>query len=179
VSLWFVLVSMLAAVNPARLAVLMGDTASRDRTRLLGLGALMSTVVVVVLGLFGDTLLDALEVTDETWRIAAGAVAVLSGARHLAIRPAKPIPRVSVPAHAIAPIAFPGLLVPEIVVLAVLYGTTESVGRLVFGAVVGFGAAAVWGRIEDGAVTRGMVRVFAALLVVAGIVLIVAGIRDI
>lgn len=178
-SLWFVLVSMVVAVNPARVAVQLRATSPRDRAKPLGPGALVAAAAVVVLGLVGESLLDALEITDETWRIAAGAIAVLSGARHLAIRPATAIPEVSTSAHALVPIAFPVLLVPEIVTLAVLYGTTESFGRLAVGAVIGFGAAALWGRAEDGTVTRGMARLLAAVLVIAGIALLVAGIRDV
>jgi small neutral amino acid transporter SnatA (MarC family) len=171
--------SVLAAVNPSRVAVALSLTPQRERIRPLVAAVVVAAGVFVVLYAAAGWLLDVLDVTDETWRIAAGAVAVLSGARHLALRAAMPVPRLTVPIHAVAPVAFPLLLVPEVVVLAVLYGATESVGTVLAASAAGLGAAALWGAVTAGPVTRGAVRMFAALLIVAGVALLVMGIRDV
>ena len=110
---------------------------------------------------------------------ASGAVAVLAGAHHLAIRTAKPVPAMSEPIHAAAPVAFPVILVPELLVIAVLYGATESAASWMAACAFGLALAAFWGRVGDGAATRGAARLLAAVLIVAGIALLVLGIRDV
>jgi small neutral amino acid transporter SnatA (MarC family) len=177
-TLWFVLAAMVAAVNPARVAVALAATPGRDRRRPLVLATLVAGAVLVFLGASGSWLLDVLDVTDETWRIAAGAVAVLAGARHL-VFPIMAVPQVTAPVHAVVPVAFPVLLVPEVIVVSVLVGATEGIGVAMLGAAAGLGSAMVGGVVGDSASTRGGARLLAAMLVVVGVAAIIAGIRDV
>ena len=176
---WLVLLSLLTAANPARVAMALQGTQGGGRMRLLVVGSGITGLVLLVVGAAGDWILDFLDITDETWRIAAGSLAVMASARHLVFAPATPVPHISQPRHALAPIAFPVLLVPELVVLVVLYGATESFGLLALGILVGLGLAVAWGRRTAGSVDVGAVGLWAAVLLVAGFALIVAGIRDV
>lgn len=178
-SVWFVVMSVFAALNPPRVALALAQTPRRDRTRALQGGVALAGLAVVVLAALGAWILNILEVTDETWRIAAGAVAVLSGAYHLSVRVVTPVPAITAPIHAVAPVAFPVVLVPEVVVLAVLYGATESFGVTLTAAALGLATVAVWGAAGAGVATRGAARLLAALLITVGIALIVMGIRDV
>jgi len=179
VSTWFVLMSVFAAVNPARVAASLAATQRQERAWPLAVGSVVAASIVVLLGSAANAILEFLDITDETWRIAAGVIAVLAGARHLALRAASPLPPLIAPAHALAPVAFPLLLGPEVVVLALLYGATEPLGRLITASFLAFAAVIAWGRADDGPVNRGIVRLVAALLIAAGIALVVAGIRDV
>lgn len=178
-SAWFVLLSIFAAVNPARVSARLSATAIGPRRRYMGIAVAITAVVVVALGLAGRWVLDVLDLTDETWRIASGAVAVLAGGRYLALSPGSTLPELTLPVHAVVPVTFPLLLVPELAVLVVLYGATDSFALLALGSAVALGAAVGWGGTADGPVNRGLVRLLAALLVVVGIGLLVAGIRDV
>lgn len=174
-STWFVLVSVLAAVNPPRVAARL-PSPDGERRRTIVVGTASAAGILVVLALAADAVLRGLELSVETWSIAAGAVAVLAAARHLVFAPAAPVP--SLGGLGLIPVAFPLLLVPEAVVLAVLYGATESMGLVVAALVLALAPVPVWAG-RDGLVTRGLVRLLAAVLVVAGIGLMVAGIRDV
>ncbi len=176
---WLVLLSLLAAANPARVTVALQSTRASDRTRSLVSGTGIAAVALLVAGAAGDWILDVLDITNETWRIAAGSVAVLAAARHLIFPPATPVPELLRPSHAVAPVAFPVVLVPELIALVVLYGATESFGLLVIGILGALGLDVAWGRRSAGPVDAGAVRLWAAVLVIAGFALIVAGIRDV
>jgi small neutral amino acid transporter SnatA (MarC family) len=178
VSVWFVFAAMIAAVNPARVAVALAATPGRVRRRPLLVGTTAAGAALIVIGAFGSQLLDLLDLSDETWRIAAGAVAVLAGARRMVFDTAA-VPPLTAPRHGVVPVAFPVLLVPEVVVVTVLVGATEGVGTALLGAAVGLGPVLAVGRAGDSVVIRGAVRLLAALLVVAGVGLVVAGIRDV
>ena len=74
---------------------------------------------------------------------------------------------------------FPVMLVPELLLLMVLWGATEGFQISVVAIVVGLGSLRLWRNSPGGPVTQGTARVLAALLVVVGIGLLVAGIRDV
>jgi len=184
VSAWLVVLSLLAALDPARTAAALGSTPHERRLGIVGAGAAIAAGVLILVAALGDSILEGLDITDETWRMAAGIVVGLAGVKALLGGPTTPLPApLTRPLHAIVPVAFPLLLRPESVVLAVLYGATEST-TLAFGAialgVVAAGAAAVATTPAPGATTvAALTRMMGALLVVAAVALVVAGIRDV
>jgi small neutral amino acid transporter SnatA (MarC family) len=181
---WLVVLSMLAALDPARTAAALGTTPRKRRLGVVGVGAVVAAGVLILVAALGDAILDGLDITDETWRMAAGIVVGLAGVKALLGGPTRPVPApLSRPLHAIVPVAFPLLLRPESVVLAVLYGATESTA-LAFGAIaVGVAAAGTAAAVTSpspGATTAtALSRMLGALLVVAAVALVVAGIRDV
>ncbi len=177
-SLWFVVLSVVAAANPPRIAELLSATPQEDRERPLTIGTSILAVILIVLAGLGSPILDVLELSDETWRIAAGAVAVLAAAR-VVIAPLRPVPELGRNAHAGVPVVFPVMLVPELALLMVLWGATEGVSVVAVALSVGIAAVRIWGRSNGGPVNRGAAKLLAALLVVVGIGLLVAGIRDV
>jgi hypothetical protein len=81
----------------------------------------------------------------------------------------------------LVPVAFPLLFTPQLAVLAILYGATESVG-IAWGGLavaVGIGAAVGFLRYRRPALWAGVARLAGAVLVVVAVALTVAGIRDV
>ena len=176
--MWFVIVSAVAAANPPRVGERLSSTSEEDRRRPLAIGiAILALILGVTAGL-GSQILELLDLSDETWRIATGAVAVLAGAR-LLLAPIRPVPELDRDAHALVPVVFPVLLVPELLLLMVLWGATEGFQSSVVALAVAIGALRIWRTGDGGPVNRGAARLLAALLVVVGIGLLVAGIRDV
>lgn len=122
---------------------------------------------VAVLGLaaaaiaFAEELLDALAVSPESFRIAAGLVLAVAGLRTLV----RPVPG---PAPVLA-----ALFTPELAVLAVSAGADEATGTAVAAAAVGVILVLAPVRAVPAA------RFLAALQVVVAVALVVAGIRDV
>ena len=177
-SMWFVILSSVAAVNPARVSELLSATPNEDRERPFAIGVAILALILGVTAGLGSQILELLELSDETWRIATGAVAVLAGAR-IALAPIRPVPALGKNAHVLLPVVFPVMLVPELLLLMVLWGATEGFQISVVAIVVGLGSLRLWRNSPGGPVTQGTARVLAALLVVVGIGLLVAGIRDV
>ena len=175
---WFVLLVLLAAINPARVRP---HLTVRDRpAQALAAAALVVGAGALLAGLATD-ILDALEITDETWHIGAGAVGVLVGARVLI---APHIVGVELPdgwAAAVAPFAFPLLFTPQLASLMVLLGATESttasIGRLAASLAITIGVGVVPYRRPG--LWMAAARFGGGLLVVMSVALVVAGIRNV
>jgi small neutral amino acid transporter SnatA (MarC family) len=82
---------------------------------------------------------------------------------------------------ALVPIAFPLLFTPQLAVLAILFGATESFAPAWGWLAVGVGAGVAVGalRYRRPELWLAVARLFAALLVLLGIALVIAGIRDV
>ena len=176
---WFIFLAYLAAVNPARIRPHLAGGEERGQLTQLAIGA--ATVLTIGLGLVlaADRILDALDITDETWRLAAGVVCGLVGARALA---APGSSESTMPAGSgLVPIAFPLLLTPQLAMLAVLFGATESLAMSWGGMAVGVAVGAAGGRLrlQRPMLWRATAQLTAAVLVLVGIALVVAGIRDV
>ncbi len=176
---WFVSLAYLAAVNPPRLRPQLASGEQRGRPVQLVVGAAMVAGVGLILVLAADGILDALDISDETWRLAAGVVCGLVGARALVAPRLGEMPLPSGPA--LVPIAFPLLFTPQLAVLTILFGATESIatawGWLAVG--VGAGVAAGGLRYRRPELWLALARLLAAVLVILGIALVIAGIRDV
>ncbi len=129
VSFGFLLLAFAAAVNPCRTRLAL--PASRAA---VALGSLIALAAGAALGGCGSVLLDALDVSPESFRLAAGLVLALEGLRALVVpRPAEE-PELAGLGAALVPVAFPILLQPGVVVLALAAGgdgvAGEAVGAL-------------------------------------------------
>lgn len=176
---WFVFLAYFAAVNPPRLRPHVATGGAPGRPLQLALGAAVVVGVGLILVLAADGILDALDVTDETWRLAAGVVCGLVGARTVVAPRLGEMP--SPDGLGLIPIAFPLLITPQLAVLAILFGATEPFvpawGLLAVG--VGAGVAAGSLRYRRPEVWLALARLFGTVLVVVGVSLVIAGIRDV
>jgi small neutral amino acid transporter SnatA (MarC family) len=137
----------------------------------------MSALIVAV----STDLLDALDITPETWRIAAGIVVGIAGIRVLALPQRAEEPELQGMWRALVPVAFPLLFTPELVALVTIYGSTESAGH----AIAGVAVAAALGLATGVLVLRrpslwlATARFLGAVLILGGIALVIEGIRDV
>lgn len=176
---WFIALVYVAAVNPPRLRPGLDTGGERGHPGHLLVGSAFAAAIGLVLVLASTSILDVLDITDETWRLASGVVAVLAGARVLLIPSLGKLPPLD---HlGIIPIAFPLLLTPQLVVLAVLFGATESFAAAwgLLAVCVAAGAAAGALRQRRPELWLATARLLGAVLVALGVALVVAGIRDV
>jgi small neutral amino acid transporter SnatA (MarC family) len=173
------LLAYLAAVNPPRLRPHLAGGAERGDPRQLAAGAAIVGGAGSILVLAANEILDALAITDETWRLAAGVVCALVGARVLVAPRLREMPLVT--DSVFVPIAFPLLFTPQLAMLAILFGSTES-----FAPALGWLAAGIAAGVAVGGLRHSRpelwlaaARLFAAALVAVGIALVIAGIRDV
>ncbi len=176
---WFVFLAYFTAVNPPRLRARLAMGEERGRPAQLALGAAIVAGAGLVLVLAADGILDALDITEETWRLAAGLVCALVGARTVVAPHLGEMPFPS--GFALVPIAFPLLFTPQLAVLAILFGATESFAPAWGWLAVGVGAGVAGGglRCRRPELWLALARVLAAVLVILGIALMIAGIRDV
>jgi small neutral amino acid transporter SnatA (MarC family) len=164
-SFGFLLAAFLATANPARVAL--AALESRPRRASLALAVAGSFALAAVAALLSDNLLDVLDVSPESFRIAAGLVLGVAGLRAL-----------------VSGLSFAGpfgavVVTPELAVLAVSAGADQSLGRVL-------GAVAVTLLLVVPALAaprRGPLvvaaRFLGALQVVVAVALVVSGVRDV
>ena len=171
-----ILLLFLTAVNPHRAAALWPAGTSRS-SRLTA--AAVTTVAVGALALWSEPLLDLLDVSRESFRIAAGAVLVASGLRSIATRPVRYDEAPQGWRGVLAPLTFPILLDAAMVVAAVSSGADEGAAVTTVAAAAAVATAALveepgrdWVRLAVG-------RLWAAGLVAFGFGLVVSGVLDV
>lgn len=176
-----VVVAWLAVLNPPRtaLGLMPGDTGVRR-------GAVAAGVAIGVVGLCGLTaaaasLLDSLDVTAPMASIAAGLVlfVVASWMLVVPVPPDEPVPGGMW--AALWPVAYPRVVSPEAVVLALAVGGRE--GAVFVPVVLAGFATVVISLLAPGPLGRRVLaasgRIVAGVLVVVAVVLAVAGIREV
>ena len=132
-SFGFLLLALVASVNPCRVRLVLPE-----RREAVALGALIAFGSAAGLAAVGGAFLDALDITPETFRLAAAVVLALEGARALVVaRPARE-PELGGLGAALVPVAFPLLLTPGVVMLALTAGGDDIVGEAVGALVVAF-----------------------------------------
>jgi small neutral amino acid transporter SnatA (MarC family) len=178
VSFWFLLLAFAASLNACRFRL-----AFPGRPALLALGSLLALGAGTALALSGRALLDALEISPESFRLAAALVLTIEGAR--ALLSGQPTTASALPGlrAALVPVAFPLLLQPGVVVLALAAGG-DDVSGLAMGAlavalllVVGTGLLPRGPRAEALLAAGG--RLLGALEIVVGVALAVDALRDV
>jgi small neutral amino acid transporter SnatA (MarC family) len=132
----------------------------------------------------GGPLLDALDVSDPSFRIAAGIVAAVAGAAGLFRRPPPAEPALAGWGAALIPVAIPVVARPALLVLAL--GAGADRGVLVSAGAMAMGIALLTGLVvacptegPEGRVLRWAGRLLAAGLVACGVLLAVDGVLDV
>jgi small neutral amino acid transporter SnatA (MarC family) len=178
VSQGLLLLSFLAAANACRtrLALPQGGLA-------IALGSLAALATVAALAETGRALIDALEISPESFRLATGLVLALEGARSFLVpRPAAE-PELGGLLAAIVPVLFPLLLQPGVVTLAVAAGGDDVAGTAIGAfalALVPLGVlAALPAGPRGSALLVAGARLIGALETVAGVALSIDAIRDV
>jgi hypothetical protein len=165
VSFGLMVAGFAATTNAARVAL--ARDAARPSTRARLLAVAIGCGVVVICVVFADDALDALDISPESFRIAAGLVLAAAGIADLAW------PHVSN-----AP--FAAILVrPELVCVALSFGADESIGRVLAAgapALVLVAFAALADRPRPGPIPA---QFLAALQIVVAVALTVSGVRDV
>jgi small neutral amino acid transporter SnatA (MarC family) len=167
-------VAFVAAVNPCRARL-----GFRGRWTPMALGCVLALGAGAGLAAAGSSVLAALDVSPESFRLAAGLVLSVEGARTLVWPRPGAEPELSGLGAAVVPVAFPLLLQPGVVVLALAAGGDDVVGNAVVALAVALTFAAVAGAARtDGLLVAGS-RLLGALELAAGIALGVDAVRDV
>lgn len=175
---WFLLVAFTASLNGCRFRL-----AFHGGHAVLALGALLTLGAGAALAASGSPVLDALDVSPESFRLAAAVVLALEGARALLAGRPEPAPALPDLSAALVPVAFPLLLQPGVVVLALAAGgdgdVGPAVGALAFALllVVGIGFVPA-GRRAEAPLLAGA-RLLGAAEILAAVALAVDALRDV
>jgi small neutral amino acid transporter SnatA (MarC family) len=183
---WLWAVALVLALNPVRAAFAV-PSAGRTRRAIVGMaaiGGVIGGLAVCAAAAAGATLLDALDVSDPSFRIAAGIVAALAGAADLVRRPPPAEPALAGWGAALVPVAIPVVARPALVVLAL--GAGADRGVLVSAGAMAMGVALLSGLVvgcrtegPHGRVLRWAGCVLAAGLVASGVLLAADGLLDV
>lgn len=183
-TLGLLVIAYLAAVNAARTRLgLPEGEGGRARWGALTGGSLLALGLVAALAGWSGPLLRGLEITPETFRIAAGIAAMLAAAYVLLVpRPAaEPVPGGWW--AALWPVCFPLLAGPEVMALAVATGAKEGVAATLAGAGGALAVLLLLGLLPRRPLADRVLlwasRVLGLLLLVVGVWLAIDGIRDV
>jgi small neutral amino acid transporter SnatA (MarC family) len=183
---WLWAAALLLALNPARaaLGVPHAGRSPRELALLASVGGGIGALCVFIAALAGDPVLDALDVSEPSFRTAAGVVAGLAGGIDLFRRPPSPEPALAGRRAALVPVAVPLVARPALLVLALGAGADENV--LVTAAAMAAGVAALTALTAAcpaegpcGRVLRWAGRLLAAALVACGVLLTIDGVLDV
>jgi small neutral amino acid transporter SnatA (MarC family) len=174
----FLVFALVAAVNPCRLRL-----ALPERRAAVLLGTLIALAGVAAIALAGGALLDALDISPESFRLGAALVLALEGARSLLLaQPAKE-PELPGLGAASVPVAFPLLLSPGVVALAVAAGADDVELEVLAALAVALALVLVVTLVPRGEQADGLLaaggRLLGALEIAAGVALAVGAIRDV
>lgn len=173
------LVLLLVAVNPAAAArsAMLGGYAG-ERVAGIAAGGI-ALVLVAAAALFGDSLMDALEVEPASFRVAAGTVAAVMGGLAVILGRAPGGTLGGESGNAFFPLAVPWLAGPAVLLVAAQSGVDDGAGETIAAAAIAIAVAAVLllPRVpRPPAVLDGLARVAGALLIVLGLGLVVDGV---
>jgi small neutral amino acid transporter SnatA (MarC family) len=177
---WYLLAVMLAAVNAARIRPALPGKGGRR----VGLAA-AGTAIIFALGAsavaWADPLLESLAISAETWRIAAGVVALLAGAWVLAFPARREEDGLEGNGAALAPVAFPLVLSPELAGFLVLFAVTEPASVWLPALLIGLATLPAVAAIEirRRSLWTASSRMAGAILIALAIAQIIEGIRDV
>lgn len=180
--------TLLVVVNPpSALASIGWPEAKRGRTALMTIAAAVPVfAVAALLAASADDILDWLEIEPESFRIAAGIVFLIEGARVLIFGPYLFTRALNGWLAVAIPLAFPILLTPSLAAAAVNYGADEGAGDTIIAIALGLALtciAALWAPLDDSSPGRTAAswggRLLGAILIAISAGLIVDGVRAI
>ena len=185
-SSWLWALVLLLALNPARAAfgVPRRGRAPRAVAGLTAAGGAIGALAVCAVAAAGDPLLQALDVSKPSFRIAAGGVAALAGVADMFRRPPAPEPALPGWRAALVPVAIPLTARPALLVLALGAGAERGVlvsaVAMTLAIALLTGLVAVWpGEGSRTRAVRWTARLLGAGLVACGVILVVNGLLDI
>jgi small neutral amino acid transporter SnatA (MarC family) len=177
-SFGFLLLAFVAAANPCRASLVLPP-----QPPALAVGALVALGTCAALAASGGVVLDALDVSPESFRLATALVLGLEGVRALLLPRPPTEPELPGLGAALVPIAFPLLLQPGVVMLALAAGADDVAGRAVGALAAAFGMVVLTGavRVEErgGALLAAGGRLIGALELAVGVALAVDAVRDV
>jgi small neutral amino acid transporter SnatA (MarC family) len=174
------LLAVVAAANPARLRL--GVERAAVPEPVLGpiaLGALVTLAATAGLVAVGEWALRAIDVSPESFRLAAAVVLVLEGARRLVWARPRAEPVLAGGWAALVPVAFPLLLEPGLVFVALAAGADASTAAAFGSLALALALVAAVGFLPAGPLLPAAARLLAALEIAAGVALAIGAIRDI
>ena len=180
---WLWAAVLVLLLNPARasFAVPRAGRTPRDVLGVAAAGGAIGGLAVCTAAAVGTPLLEALDVSEPSFRTAAGVVAALAGAVDVFRRPPPPEPALAGWRAAIVPVAIPAVARPALLVVALGAGADQGV--LVAAAAMGAGVALLAGLVAaaptegtGGRVLRWVSRLLAVALVAGGVLLALDGI---
>ena len=178
------LVAYMAALNPTRTRLGVPEYSDgKARMGPLASGAAIGLGALLALAALARSLLDALEISPETFRIAAGLVLVIVAARMLfvSVPPAEPVPDGA--GAALWPVAYPRVISPETITLVLTSAASDGVGAMLPGLVSATVVLVALGLIRTGSLSKRVLanlgRVLAVALVLVGIWLALQGVREV
>lgn len=169
--------------NPFRWWLSLPDQDGRTRYQALAVGVTVLAVVAAVIAAVAGLMLDWLDISPETWRIAAGIVVIGAGLWVMVFPQRRS--EAALPGYwaGVVPIFFPVLLAPELYVLlkstGVDAGSGVTLGALAHPVAAVLALGIVPRTPTSAAILTGLSRLLGALAVVIGIALIISGIRDV
>jgi small neutral amino acid transporter SnatA (MarC family) len=183
---WLWAAALVLALNPARAAFGVPRARRSPRTivGVAAVGGIIAGLAVCAAAATGDPLLEALDVSEPSFRVAAGIVAGLAGAADLFRRPPPPEPALAGWRAALIPVAIPVAARPALLVLALSAGAERGVlvsaGAMAVGIALLTGLTAGWPTEGPGGrVLRWAGRLLAAALIACGVILAVDGVLDV
>jgi len=142
-------VIFIAAVNPAWAALVYdrlhdhrASPAEAGRLLPVAVGVAIAVVLLLAAALFADSLLDALSIEPETFRVAAGIVMAAMGVTAITGRRPIDIDHPDGWSRGIYPLAIPLFAGPAALVAAMIYSVDEGAGQVIAAAAVALGLAA-------------------------------------
>ena len=183
---WLWAAVLILALNPARaaFAIPRAGRSPGDPVRLAAAGGLLGAIAALAVAAIADPLLDALDISDPSFRVAAGIVAVIAGAADMFRRPPPPEPSLAGWRAALIPVALPVVARPALIILAL--GAGADVDLLVSAAALAAGAGVLTGlaasRLTEGTAARALRwagRLLGAGLLACGVVLTLDGVLDV
>jgi small neutral amino acid transporter SnatA (MarC family) len=183
---WLWAIALVLALNPARAAFGI-PRAGRPRgsgVRLAAAGGAIAALLACAAAAVADPLLDALDVSDPSFRIAAGIVAGVAGIADMLLRPPSPEPALPGWRAALVPVAVPLVARPALLMVALGAGADRGVPVVAGAVATGVAlltalAAASLTDGPNGRVLRWAGRLAAAGLVACAVALTVDGIFDV
>jgi len=180
---WLWAAALVLALNPARAAfgVPRAGRSRRTAAGVAAVGGVIGGLTVCAAAAAGEPLLEALDVSEPSFRLAAGIVAALAGAADLFRRPPAPEPALAGWRAALIPVAIPVVARPALLVLALGAGADRGVlpsaGAMAMGIALLTGLVAGWPTEGPrGRVLRWAGRLIAAALVACGLILAIDGV---
>jgi small neutral amino acid transporter SnatA (MarC family) len=180
---WLWAAALLLALNPARAAfgVPRAGRSPRTAAGVAAVGGVIGGLTVCAAAAAGEPLLEALDVSEPSFRVAAGIVAAVAGAADLFRRPPPPEPALPGWRAALIPVAIPVVARPALLLLALGAGADQGVlpsaGAMAVGIALLTGLAAGWSTEGPrGRVLRWAGRLIAAALVACGLILAIDGV---